>query len=195
MGEYRHVVGLDLSLSGTGVAVHNFETGHTTLAVAKSEPRSQDLRGTLHRIHQVLGGVRMRTPAGNALAVVEAPSYRSQFGKPHERAGLWWAVVLDLVKDGYDVVQIAPRARAKYIAGHLPVEKPRSGPSKREIVTASTTEFPHHPELVNDNIADAFGLARIGARYLGAPIDSSTPKRLEVMANLGWPEREKEEDR
>ena len=195
MDEYEYIVGLDLSLSQTGVAVHSIATGMQSLSVAKSAPRLEGLPGTLDRIETLLEQIQYKVPPRLSLVVVEAPSYRSQFGKPHERAGLWWAVVTDLLRKGHDVVEVAPRTRAKYIAGHLPIEEPRRGPSKREIVAASVADFPTSAEkLRNDNIADAFGLARMGARAVGSPIDATTRQRVEAVAAVRWPNNSKERE-
>ncbi|WP_336653303.1 MULTISPECIES: hypothetical protein [unclassified Leucobacter] len=125
-------------------------------------------------------------PPRPALVVLEAPSLGSQHGKAHERAGLWWLVADHLTKAGYTVAQAYPRTRAKYAAGHRPVADTRKGPQKKEVLAASRAEFPYL-ELRSHDLADALSLARMGARFLGAPIDPSTPQRDEAVAAVRWP--------
>ncbi len=184
----RHVVGLDLSLAATGISSISLDTGIVDFGLVKSNQDGDDLEDVVARLRLVLAGIQTHVPRSRSLAVVEAPSRNSKYGKPHERAGLWWQVVTWLLDEGHTVAQPVPRTRAKYVAGHLPVRKPRSGPDKREIVAASRADFPHYPALKNNNVADAFGLARMGARHLGSPIDPSTPQRVQAVAAVRWPE-------
>ena len=183
----RYAVGLDLSLTGTGVAVISRETGHVRLGLVETAGvKDPTLDQILSRLHTALEGIVAHIPITRTLVVVEAPSRGPQTGKAHERAGLWWRTVAYLHAKGHDVAQAYPRTRAKYAAGHLPVQNARKGPNKREVIAALTTEHPHLA-LGNDNIADAFALACMGARRLGSPIDSSTRQRVQAVATVRWP--------
>ncbi|WP_449278030.1 hypothetical protein [Leucobacter sp. GX24907] len=182
-----YAVGLDLSLTCTGVATISLDNGHVALGLVETAPAGDDLAAVLDRLGTALQGIASRVPADRALVVVEAPSHGSKHGKAHERAGLWWRAVAYLHSRGHVIAQAYPRTRAKYAAGHRPVKDPRKGPSKREIVAASKAEFPHLG-LNNDNIADAFALARMGARHLGSPIDPTTRQRVESVAAVRWPD-------
>lgn len=183
----RHVVGLDLSLAGTGIATISLDTGLTRLALVETVARGDKLSDTLDRLRDALTGIAAEIPTAHALVVVEAPSLGSKHGKAHERAGLWWRTVAYLHGHGHDIAQAYPRTRAKYAAGHLPVKNSRKGPDKNEVVEASLAEFPHLPTLKNNNLADGFALARMGARFLGTPIDPSTRQRAEAVAAVKWP--------
>lgn len=183
----RHVVGLDLSLTATGIASINLDNGLTEFGLVKSQRVGDEIVDMVARLRTMLAGINSYMPDRPALVVIEAPSLRSKYGKPHERAGLWWQTVTWVDGQGHVVAQARPRTRAKYVAGHLPVKNSGKGPDKREIVAASRADFPHHAALKNDNVADAFGLARMGARYLGSPIDSSTRHRVEAVAAVQWP--------
>lgn len=187
MSHTAYAVGLDLSLTGSGIATIGLETGHVALSVVETAPDGDDLAAVLDRLAAALQGIASRVPAERALVVVEAPSHGSRHGKAHERAGLWWRTVAYLHHSGHLLAQAYPRTRAKYAAGHLPVKNSRKGPDKREIVAASKAEFPHLT-LSNDNIADAFALARMGARHLGSPIDPTTRQRVESVAAVRWPD-------
>lgn len=184
----RYAVGLDLSLTGSGVAVISLDTGHVRLGLIETKGAANArLDQTLDRLANALVGIAAEVPAARSVVVIEAPSLGSQNGKSHERAGLWWRTAGLLHSRGHVIAQAYPRTRAKYAAGHLPVKSTRKGPDKREVVAALATEHPHL-NLSNDNVADAFALACMGARRLGAPIDSSTRQRVEATAAVRWPE-------
>ncbi|UOQ58127.1 hypothetical protein MUN78_04575 [Leucobacter allii] len=184
----RHVVGLDLSLTSTGVAALSLDTGIIRLErVRTSGAKDAPLVEVLARIGLARRGIISHVPLDRSLVVVEAPSHGSRFGKPHERAGLWWQVISELHGRGHVIAQAFPRTRAKYAAGHFPVADPRKGPSKSEIVAATRADFPHL-DITNSDIADALAVARMGARHLGSPIDPSTPQRVQAVAAVRWPE-------
>ena len=184
----RNVVGLDLSLTSSGVAALSLDTGMTRLErVRTTGEKDAALEQVLARIDTARRGIVAHVPLARCLVVVEAPSHGSRFGKPHERAGLWWQVVTELHQRGHVIAQVFPRTRAKYAAGHLPVADPRKGPSKKEVVAATQADFPHLG-ITNADIADALSVARMGARHLGSPTDPSTPQRVQAMAAVRWPE-------
>lgn len=184
----RHVVGLDLSLTSTGVASLSLDTGMTRLElVSTTGKRGASLEVTLARLQVAVAGIVSHVPVARSLVVVEAPSHGSRFGMSHERAGLWWRTIAYLHTQGHVIAQAAPRTRAKYAAGHLPVKSTQKGPDKKEIVAALTAEHPHLAALRNDNIADGFALACMGARHLGSPIDTFTPQRVQAVAAVRWP--------
>ena len=188
----RYAVGLDLSLTGSGVAVISLHTGQVALGLVETKGTAKArLDQTLDRLQVALAGIAAYVPAERSVIVIEAPSLGSQNGKSHERAGLWWRTAGLLHSRGHIVTQAYPRTRAKYAAGHLPVKNTRKGPDKNEVVAALAAEHPHL-HLSNDNIADAFALACIGARHLGAPIDSSTPQRVQATAAVRWPTTDQE---
>lgn len=182
-----YTVGLDLSLTGSGVATIGLDTGHVRLGLVETEPAGPELAAVLDRLQTALSGIVSHVPAERALVIVEAPSHGSRNGKAHERAGLWWRAVSYLHSRGHVIAQAYPRTRAKYAAGHLPAAAPRKGPSKREVVAALGAEHPRL-NLADNNLADAFALAAMGARHLGSPIDSTTRQREEAVAAVRWPQ-------
>lgn len=188
----RYAVGLDLSLTGSGVAVISLDTGHVRLGLVETEgTKKARLDQTLDRLQHALVGIAQLVPAARSVVVIEAPSLGSSNGKSHERAGLWWRAAGLMHARGHVIAQAYPRTRSKYAAGHLPVKSTRKGPDKAEVVAALAAEHPHL-NLANDNIADAFALACMGARHLGAPIDPSTPQRVQATAAVRWPTTDQE---
>lgn len=179
-----HVTGLDLSLAGSAiVAVRH---GDADVQVAKrlieSVAFQKGYRPTLEEwvdrqtpvIHEAIACVE---PGG--YVVIEAPSHGSKFGNPHERAGIWWAVVRHLVRRGDVVVQVAPKTRAKYAAG-------RGSADKREVL-AAVNERMRFARVTDHNLADGLALAAMGWRRLGRPIDGVATRPMnEAMRAVRW---------
>lgn len=183
----RLVLGIDPSLAGTGLAGISVDTGDVrTELIATVGTRRPTVEQQLQRLQTALRGIAAFVPVERCLIVIEAPSFGSFSTSAHERAGLWWRTTAYLHAKGHPIARVSPRTRAKYAAGHRPVKSTRKGPDKREVLAAIHEE---HPQLGirNDNIGDAFALACMGARHLGAPIDSSTRHRVEAMAAVKWP--------
>lgn len=170
------VVGLDLSLASTGVAV--VRAGHVFLHrvdAAADDGALQSWRRIKSTASRTVGHV----PAG-ALVVLEGPSWGSRFGKPDERHAQRWIVRGTLLERGHEVVVVSPRTRAKYAAD--------DGNAKKRAVLASMRT--RHPGLTirDHNMADALALAAMGARSLGSPIDGEpTKEQNEAMGAVSWP--------
>ena len=174
------VVGIDPSLTSTGVAVvmHGTETTAYTTRIA---PRG--LVG-LDRIRVLRNAVRTLA-LGADLAVIEGPSYGSQGNQRghHERAGLWWAVLDGLSRADVPTVVVAPAARAKYAAG--------KGNAAKDAVLAAVVRRYVAVDVDGNDEADALVLAAMGARWLGHPLETFLPQtHLAAMDAVAWPERE-----
>lgn len=157
MGRVVRILGLDLSLSSTGVAV--LDTGRGSLhcsTITTGSRRGHD------RLNLIIGTMRNLSP-GVDVAVIEGPSYgsksQSQRGH-HERAGLWWIVSHSLWVQGIEYAVIPPSNRAMYATGN--------GLAKKEVVLRETRDrYGNLCEIANDNEADAVILAVMLAHRLG----------------------------
>jgi Holliday junction resolvasome RuvABC endonuclease subunit len=156
-------VGLDLSLASTGLAVAvdgrladvgNIKSkGKKTDKHADYMPRIIDMA---EQINDWLADMSAQH-CEFGMAVIEAPSFNSRFGNPHERAGLWWKVYEHLWTAEVPIETISPATRAKFIAG--------SGRANKEEVLLAAQE--RWGELVtNHDIADGVGLAMWGQERL-----------------------------
>lgn len=181
------VVGLDLSLTSTGMAL--VEGGRLTEVgnIKSSGKKGATYAQSLDRIQEIAKDVLLfvARPVHPDLVVIESPSYGSRFGSAHERAGLWWEVFHVVSnKLGIPVATVAPPTRAKYITG--------DGRAGKDVVLAHAIEAyvrDRGPRITNDDIADAVGLAAMGSRWLGEPVEvHSLPERnLEAMNGAKWP--------
>lgn len=195
------VVGLDLSLTSTGVARIDTDAETVKLDTVTSKPAKNlgrhggVLPPTLDQRHGRLHNLRREIGlcAHDAdLIVVEGPSYGSKTGQQHDRSGLWWLVVDWLSNEpgnggwGISVVEVPPANRIKYATG--------KGRADKDAVLAAVIR--RYPDVVvggNDE-ADALVLAAMGARHLGHPIEPSQPgcvrglplTHLAAMDHVNW---------
>jgi Holliday junction resolvasome RuvABC endonuclease subunit len=171
------VLGLDLSLTGTGicrVGAAGVEllrtvrcgklTGHTRLAWIL------DAIGDAQRDQHL------------DLVVIEGPSYGSQGGQQghHERAGLWWLVTHGLHARGRSYAVVAPKARAKYATGN-------GNDGKKAVVAHVRDRYGHLAEIHNDNEADALVLAHMGIDYLGGHLTDVPELNRRALDRADWP--------
>jgi Holliday junction resolvasome RuvABC endonuclease subunit len=169
------VVGIDPSLTKTGIAV--IEGGEIRTARSTTQKTDSTPREVRRRIRTSLRRTLDQMPAAG-LFVIEGPSMASKFGQPHERAGLFWFLVDQLLPRG-EVVVVSPKGRAKYATGN-------GNADKADVKRAMKASFPGVP-IPDDNVADALALALMGVRHLGAPLDVAGPKQLEAFAAVAWP--------
>lgn len=181
-----HIVGLDLSLSATGVAtIRPHETDpidriRLDLVTSKAVPNAK-YPHTLARLRSLAGGIVRAVQAHRlegeiVVVVIEGPAFAATTGQVHTRAGLWW-LVYHLVEKFAIVVVIEPSRLKRYVTG-------RGNAPKDEVFAKMISNFPH-VGIVDNNEADALGLAAMAARELGYPMEPSvqrvTPNALESV--------------
>lgn len=190
------VTGIDMSMTGMGVARIDTRTGDIATLLLKSSPHRarartargksvQLLRHRAARLHRLASAVVSFAQMSD-LAVIEAPSYGSKGGMSRDRDGLWWLIVGELEADICAVAEVAPKSRALYATGD-------GGADKSMILAACRNDYAC--ELDDDNIADALVLAAMGARQYGEPIErqrvTTSWQQRSLSANI-WPNIEGE---
>ena len=179
------VIGLDLSLTSTGVC--SIEDGEIDCLfnIETTGTKADDLTARFTRLDsicfQILDFIKQDY---TDLVVIEGPSYGSRFGAAHDRAGLWWMVVGDCLQREVPVAVVSPQGRAKYGTG--------KGNAKKDVVLAATIETYGDiapTPIKKDDIADALLLASMGSRYLGRPVEPQEPSvaHLEALQGVAWP--------
>lgn len=169
------VLGLDLSLTSTGIA-SNIGGGWTDTI----RPRAK-MRG-LDRLTHIRGRV-LDHATGVDLVVVEGPSYGSSGAGSHERAGLWWLVVHALSRRNVAYAIASPKSRAQYATG-------MGDANKREVVAAITAYFPWFDATRRvglDDECDALALAALGADWLGVPMVAMPQTHRAGLTGVEWP--------
>jgi Holliday junction resolvasome RuvABC endonuclease subunit len=171
------VVGLDLSLTSTGVCVatpDGIVTDTVTSKGTKADTwtqRGERLRALRREITRHVGDP--------TLVVVEAPSYGSTGGSAHDRGGLWWLIVSTLQAREIPVGIVTPKCRAKYATGN-------GNADKLAVAVAASKRFPHL-EIPTHDEADALWLAAMGMAHLGAPLVELPKTHLDALKAVAWP--------
>ncbi|NUS26102.1 MAG: hypothetical protein HOV92_18025 [Streptomyces sp.] len=171
---YR-VAGIDVSLTGTGVAT----LGGTTL-ITSTGRRKDSIAQRRTRIKGIVDEVLLAIGVVD-LAVVEGPSHHSVGGSVWDRAGLWWRIVDRLCAEDIPVAVMPPMSRAKYATGN-------GGSRKDAVMEAAQRRY--GAVLDNDNEADALVLRAAGLDWLGQPLAEVPAGHRAALAGCQWPERE-----
>lgn len=181
------VLGLDMSLTSTGLALARDGKLVRTANVKTAGKRDDSLSDRHRRLRKIEAHVVQFMQwdwQSLDLAVIEAPSFGSVGGSSHDRSGLWWMVV-DLMLGQWDipVVAVAPKTRAKYITGS-------GNADKSDVLKAARDQYDSEPWVIeNHDQADAAGLAAMGARYLGEPLEDEITAAQEAAFKVvkAWP--------
>ena len=173
-------VGLDLSLTGTGVAI--LSPGERVTRTVSSKGKTEDpLIVRYVRLHTLAKKIVDMIP-DEAKIAIETPAHNQRSGHHHDRSGLWW-MVLDMIYDRHTmrVVEVSTTTVKKYATG-------KGNASKMEVMAQQIRQFPELP-IANDNEADALTLALIVARLNSEPYEASLPQvNLSAMAVLSQSE-------
>lgn len=186
------VVGIDLSLTGTGVAVLEPERV-PRLTVIGSKPIGPSVAERWSRLDQqsdrlfefidpgcLDDGHPLPGVGEQGLVVVEQPAYSQTQGSQHDRAGLWWLVVGTLLDAGWRLCEVSPTALKKYATG-------KGSASKAEMMARTAQEWPG-TTFESDNDSDALWLAAMGRAYLDADtaLHAVTKARQAVLKGVAW---------
>ncbi|WOF21134.1 hypothetical protein IHV82_01495 [Mycobacterium avium] len=183
----RTVVGLDLSLTGAGIAAIDLVTGDLDTAVHRSPAPKVDTLGAHVSRHRALvdGIVQQAIACDPALVVVEGLrfSVSAQDSSLSRRGFLWWAVVEGLVNAGAPVLEVTPSQIKMLATGN-------GGASKDMMVADYALAWPDATRDKNvQDRADAAFAAALGAAYLRSPLlpFKVTGKRRQALAKVTAP--------
>lgn len=169
------VVGLDLSLAATGIAGPDGtqvvqSTGHKGDTLTQRAARLLTLRTHIATTVEA---------SGAELVTVEAPSFGQQRqGGTHDRSGLWWLVVTQILAAGIEVIEVPPASIKKYATG--------SGVAKKPDIRMAIFKR-YGLDIADDNEADAFVLRAIGLDLLGHPLVELPAAHRQALAKLPRP--------
>lgn len=166
------VVGIDLSMTSTGIASSR---GWTRRIATKPH----QFPTTFDRLRDIKTRV-LDCTRGADLVVVETLSMGSQTGQHLTRAGLWH-LVMEAV-DAADIpwAGVTPTAVKKYATG-------KGNAGKDEVLLAVARRFPDWEVTGNDE-ADALVLMAMGADYLGRPVVDMPKAHRDAMKKVVWPD-------
>lgn len=174
-----HVIGLDISLSRTGVAVLGCtprDEWTTHAFTVPTAPGGREAADQLDRMNRIAATVA-DTCAHADLVVIEGGAYASRTAQAHTLAGCWWIVYSRIVRREVPVVVVPPKTLKKYITG--------SGNAGKLDVAVTIARLWPEVELTTSDACDALGLACIGAALMRLPVPwPETKYRTEVLAGL-----------
>lgn len=171
----QRVIGIDLSLTGTGVS-----DGTDTWLVRSSGKKADGLALRTERLLDLRNRILDHTVVGTDLIVIEQPAYASQTGHMHDRSGLWWLLVSVLHCRGHQVVEVAPTALKKYATG-------KGTAGKGALVDACARRFPDvDTGGGDDNRVDALWLAAMGLDWTSGRSVVPAAQRA-VLDGIAWP--------
>jgi crossover junction endodeoxyribonuclease RuvC len=170
------IIGLDLSLTATGIAGTADGGWADTITTRKlvGHERLAHIRRAIFTHY--LNGV------DHPYVAVEGPSYGSTTGSFHERAGLWWLIVHALWRRDIPCAVITPAGLKRYACG-------KGNASKDQVLVAVTRRFPWCPS--DNNAADAVTLAAMAADHLQVSTWPTVPAvNRTALAAVHWPQFE-----
>lgn len=184
----RPLVGLDLSLTSTGIAIQSPEKTIFTNRIRSTGKKTDTWNDRRTRLRHLTEAITAHVPHG-ALVGLEAPSYASTTGSQHDRSGLWW-LIYDQLATHADIIPITPAQRMIYAVG----KGGGPGTDKDNILAATIKRYPQADITGNDE-ADATILLAITARLTGNPLDTDLPKtHLRALDKLQLPQRTKKHE-
>jgi crossover junction endodeoxyribonuclease RuvC len=166
------VIGLDLSLTATGVAS---ATWAETIKPGKLRGYER-LRFLKARIQEYLCGM----PQGEAvgLVVVEGPSFGSQGSSAHQVAGAWWYLTEAVERTGIPMAIAPPSSLKKLATGVGNADKDR-------MMLATARRFEWFDG--DNNAADALWAATAGYAQGGRSLVSLPESHLTALSGIEWP--------
>lgn len=181
------VTGLDLSLTGTGIAQVNAVSDNVRAPIAtvqevSTKPNGDDLSARGARLRSIASPV-LRACHGSDLILIEDLYMGSGTGGQLDRAGLWWIIVNSLTAAGLTVVAVTNNHLKMYALG----KGAGKGTDKDYVLAAVVRRYPT-ADVQSNNTADALILAAMGSRHLGCPIDPDLPEsHTRAMKAVHWP--------
>lgn len=168
------VVGLDLSLTSTGVARPD-----GVFTIQSAGKKTDNLLDRSYRLARLRLKIT-RACDGADLVVIENPAYNSRSGSAHDRSGLWWMVVRWLHASKIPVATVTPQQLQKYATG-------KGRADKFAVHAAVIKRYPDIP-IKGPDEADALVLRAIGCEYLGQPLAQVPQTHRAALDAVHWPE-------
>jgi crossover junction endodeoxyribonuclease RuvC len=158
------MIGIDLSLTGTGLAHLGIDGKIVTRTLDPGKRLGRDRRDfiadTLFKLH------------GDQFCI-EGLAFGSNTPSAMERAAMWYRVVDDFEREGCRVIVCPPATLKKFVTG--------SGKGEKEMMIREVYRR-WGVEARNNNEADAAGLLQVGRAVIGDIEDLTVPQREVVVA-------------
>lgn len=181
----RYVIGLDLSLTGTGIAVSRGDK--TDVAVSTISTRADD--GSILGFNARCAGIaRMiddlaQEAGANPMSLTyaaEGLSLHSKSSSLDRIFASWWMILGELRVLGWpEPSVVTPNQRAMYATG-------KGTTAKEAVLLAAVRRYPDVP-IADNNQADATVILAMLRRHLGTPLEASLPAtHLAALDKVRW---------
>lgn len=190
------VVGLDLSLVNSGVVVVRDDVSIERAACpvllrscGRKGREGENYRTRSRRVRkQVRDVLDLLIPVGLIdLAVIEGPIYAGNFtGSYFDRAGVWHGVFGALDARNIPIAVIPPTTGHIFTTGKGSL--PKDPKAFKPLIVRSVAEMLPGVSIPDDDVADAAGLALMGAMSLGIPMPFRIRRwHAEAVHTAIWP--------
>ena len=166
------ILGLDLSLTSTGVASN---AGWVSRITTKPDTGGGYLGRLRHIRAEVMDHVR-----GADLVVVEGLSLGNHSAHSLTRAGMWHLVVEAVDAAGIPWAEVSPAQVKQYATG--------KGNASKDLVLASVIRRFPDVEVTGNDEADSLVLAAMGADHYGVPMVEMPQAQRAALRKVKWPE-------
>lgn len=170
------VIGLDLSLTATGLASSLgwcMTLGAKDITKLPAWDRADALDALAEEILLQAGDP--------TLVLIEQVDTARAYGGASERAGLFWYVARRLRTRAIPFAEVPSGVLKTYALG-------KGQGSKGAVIDAVARRWPEYDTGGDDNMCDATVLAAMGADYLGQPLAPMPVTHRRALAKVHWPE-------
>jgi len=175
MSAYPTVVGVDTSMTRTGIALAYEDLPPMLYSITSTGHKGDDWRTRYLRLVHLRDEIVECIPGGS-LVMIESPSYGSQSTSMHDRSGLWWWMYDALNLKGCHIVTVAPSQRMKYATG--------KGNAAKDAVLAAAVRRYDRITIKNNDEADAVVMMAMGCRLIGRPVDDVPKTHLAALDKI-----------
>lgn len=172
-----NTIGLDLSLTATGLANSNGETQLIGRAGVTRMPMRDRIRALKELRSDIVYWISVRMPD---LVAIELPTFSTSATGSIERHYLYLDVIDGLLMRSIPVAEVASSSRIKYATG-------KGVGGKNAVVDAVARRLPMFETGGNDNECDAAILCAMAADHLGEPLAVMPVLHREALAKVRWP--------
>lgn len=182
------VIGLDPSLTGTGLAIITTTPPHDPWlldpvrlhTIASTGKKGASWQQRHDRLVKLRNDVMGLIPRDTRLAVIEGPAFAAQGQGVHDRSWYWGKLYDALMSLGIPVAVCPPATRAKFATD-------RGNAGKADVAMAISGMWPGLG-IRGDDQADALCFASIAAQHIGLPVPYRVLERHKLaLSKIEWP--------
>jgi Holliday junction resolvasome RuvABC endonuclease subunit len=167
--EHPKFMGLDLSLTSTGVSVNG-----ETFSI---RPKTRGVERLIEISDKI---VTLAINVQPVAAIIEGYSFGSKFSRAHSLGELGGVVKSDLHRAGFIAIEVPPKCRAKFATGN-------GNANKAGVLASLKHQFPtRFYDVRSDDECDAWVLEQMAYAKLNESEYSWSDKQLSALDRVDW---------